>query len=290
MSKVSFTGDWKLLFKPEKYAGYINDHTIYKDITGKWKLLGTSSKGEYKFNKERQFILGETASLNKEMVEVGNFFTNEPHKGIKIAPNVYFDVKTKTYHLFFAPMFIYHYISTDGNSWQRVDDAVRSFWPALRDPFVLKVDGCYFMYLTDYGNRISVYKSNDLFKWKKLKRSALILDSEIPRSFNSSCESPCVFKKGKNFFLTTTITPSPQGRRFNYCHTPVFISEDPENFGVYSTNPKKCLNRIGDLETHAPEFVEDDNKMYLTSCGWKNFPKPIGVDGEGVYIREIEII
>lgn len=280
--------EWKTLLKPHKYASYINDHTIFK-VGGKWRLLGTSAMGDYRFFKERFFIDGKSDGLDKEMKEVGVQLKKFPYGGIKIAPYVYHDKQDKKYHLYFASAFtINHFYSDDGEVWRKVPAAVRTWWPVIRDPFVIKIKSKYAMYLTDFDNKISVYASKDLFRWKK-KKVVFRLGNEVPRSFNSSCESSTVFRSGDWYFLLTTITPSPEGRRYNYTKTIAFCSKNPYEFGTYSEGDDNTAIKCGVLETHAPEVIKDGENIYITTCGWRGFPKPVGVNGEGVYIRRLEI-
>ncbi len=285
---IKYETEWKLLFRPNIHSSYVNDHTIYKNLSGKHILLGTTASGNYSPLKENYFIKAESDSLDLEMFKEEIVFKNYPHIGPKIAPYVFFDEKTLTYHLFFSPGIIFHYVSKDGETWKKVESAVKSWWVWLRDPHVIKSDGEYLMYLTDINNKISVFRSQDLYKWKKL-RSALTLGDGIPKSFNSSCESPCVFKWKNWFILTTTIITWPISRKENYTRTVVFASKDPTNFGTYSKNKDSSSNDIEYLDLHAPEIIQDYNKIYITTCGWKDFPKPKGVKNEGVYIRNISL-
>ena len=281
-------GEWKLLLKPYRYASYINDHTIFK-VGSKWRLLGTCAKGDYKFFRERFFIKGKSNSLDREMKEVGTKFKKLPHSGIKIAPHVYYDKQSRKYHLYFASAFtINHFHSDNGEIWWKAPAVVRSWWPATRDPYVVKIKSKYAMYLTDFGNKISVYTSKDLFKWKK-KGVAFRLGNEVPRSLNSSCESSTIFKFGDWYLLLTTITPAPEGRRYNYTRTIAFCSKNPYDFGTYSEGDDNTTIKCGVLEAHAPEVIKDGGNLYITTCGWRGFPKPVGVDGEGVYIRRLTI-
>ena len=288
---IKFLGRWQPLLRAQTYCDYINDHTVYKDKYGNWRLLGTCAKEAYAFHKERSFVEGVTQSLLKPMQGTGLKFTNIPHRSVKIAPHVYFDIKEKKYHLFFGPMIIYHFISENGVDWEIADDAVRSLCPFLRDPHVIDAGSVYLMFCTNYGNKISVYTSKDLFSWSK-EGTALRLGRGIPKSINSSCESPCVFAYKQGFMLLSTIVPSRLNKienSKNYNNTSVFYSDDPTNFGVYSLNKNNSSCLIGNIKFHASELICEHNKLFLTTCGWKDSPKPDGVIGEGVFIREIII-
>lgn len=286
--QVQLLGKWRPLFRPTRFCQYVNDHTVFKDRQDNWRLIGTAGPGNYAFYKERSFIQGLTPNLLQEMNETGLPFASTPSPGIKIAPYVFRDKKKPEFHLFFASLeTIFHYLSSDGQNWQKTDPAVRSIWPYLRDPHIIKTDQNYFLYLTDFGNQISLFKSPDLYSWKKTG-TALKLGRGIPRSFNSSCESPFIFHFQNQYFLFTTIVPSPFGRRPNYNHTVVFSSSDPTNFGFFSKDKNNTSQIVNDLNAHAPEVINDDGKLFLTTCGWKDFPKPRGITQEGVFIRRIK--
>ena len=43
MKKPKITGEWRILFKPEKTGDYVNDHCVVKGLDGKWHLYGCTS-------------------------------------------------------------------------------------------------------------------------------------------------------------------------------------------------------------------------------------------------------
>ena len=53
---IKFLGRWQPLLRAQTYCDYINDHTVYKDKYGNWRLLGTCAKEAYAFHKERSFV------------------------------------------------------------------------------------------------------------------------------------------------------------------------------------------------------------------------------------------
>lgn len=288
---IKFSGKWKPLFIPQNYCAYVNDHTIFKDKSGNWRLLGTCSNGNYVFYKERFFIESVTPSLPTPMQEIGPRFENIPHRGIKISPHVFFDPKGQKYHLFFGPRIISHFVSDNGHDWESAGIGIKSLWPFLRDPHVIGFKDQYVMYCTDYGNKISFYESFDLYNWKK-GGTALQLGKGVPKSINSACESAFVFPHNQGFILLCTIVPSSLNKAENYKkynNTLAFYSNSPTNFGLYSTNKRNSAKVVATLEVHAPELISDQNRLFITTCGWKNYPKPHGVTGEGVFIREITI-
>ena len=63
-------GDWKILFKPEKFGNYVNDHTLVKDANGKWHLYGITSFGGTSYD-EKYFVHGVGNNLCEKFIEVG---------------------------------------------------------------------------------------------------------------------------------------------------------------------------------------------------------------------------
>lgn len=278
--KVTPKTPWRRLFAPQKYCKYVNDHTIFQDKTGNFRLLGTCAD-TYSVNSESFFVVGTGSDLSTKFTESEPLFKGRFKLGPKIAPYCFFDPKLKKYHLFFGPMIIRHYVSNDGINWSKTADAVKSFWPPLRDPHVIYDKGKYLMYLTDFGNKISVFVSYDLTSWKKLG-TAFSVTKEFPKSFNSACESSCVVSVKYGYMLFTTIVPARFHKTLNYKNynnTQVFFSENPLVFE----------EKVGSVEAHAPEVLQIKGRYFLTTCGWIGFPKPRGVNGEGVFIRELVI-
>ena len=286
--QIRMKGKWQPLFLPQKLCSYVNDHTIFKDGQNKWRVLGTCGNGPYNFLLEYFFIDCQADTPLTNMQEVRKVFHRHLKKPIKISPFVFFDHHTKIYHLYFGHRNILHYTSKDGTDWQAEKPAIKSSWPYLRDPHIIEYADNYLMYATDIHNKITVFRSKDLYHWRRTG-VALRLGNKVPKSVNSSCESPFVLKYGDEYLLFTTIVPSPFGRRKHYLDTHVFISKDPLHFGHFSQDQKNTAHLIAQLETHAPEIIHYQNKYFVTSCGWKGFPKPKEVKEEGIFIRELEI-
>lgn len=284
---------WKTAFRPRQLGQYVNDHTLFRDKDGRYRLLGiTSATGSH--SGEKYFIEAVADSIDGPYRETRKLFTEEPNRGFKYAPHVVRD--GSVWHLFFAPGTIHHYTSTDGIEWVRAKPAVRPtlrrFFPALRDPMVFRDRGRWLMYLTDAHNRISVYESKDLYDWE-YRGAALTVGSGYPRSLNSSCESPFVFEKDGTYYLATTVVPgrlSGAAHWRSYNHTVVLASKDPLQFGVLSTGPEGTARVVDTLDTHAPELVRDEHDdLWVTSAGWKGWPRPPGVEDGTLAIRRYEL-
>ncbi len=281
-------GDWKQIFVPSKNSKYVNDHTIFVDKSGKYRLLGTASSKNYAFFRERYFVEAVSDTLDGEYLENNVTFRNDPHPGIKIAPFVIFSDHDQKFHLFFGPGKISHYISDDGIVWNYQGVAIQTVWPLTRDPYILVYANKYLMYLTGSNNRIVVYESADLDKWK-YAGVALRLGPGAPVSINSACESPSVILFHKKYYLFTTVVPAMIGTKKHYNDTLVFCSDTPLDFGVYNGKSGQNAKLIGSLEAHAPEILTENNKIFYTTCGWAGMPKPAGVCDNGVCLRELKI-
>lgn len=288
MNKIKPVGKWKQIFAPSEVSKYVNDHTIFLDRSGRYRLIGTTSSKDYAFFRERFFIEAVSDTIDGKYRETAAIFKNEPHLGVKISPFVFFSEEDNLFHLYFGPGKISHYISMDGTNWSYQGIAIKTIWPLTRDPFVIRWNDKYLMYLTGSNNRIIAYESTDLTKWNFVG-SPLRLGFGAPRSLNSACESPTVLAHKDKYYLFTTITPALVGTKNHYNNTLVFCSDSPLDFGQYSTKDGSGQNVVGRLDAHAPEIFLDQDKIFYTTCGWAHMPKPKGVSDNGVFIREMKI-
>jgi hypothetical protein len=51
-------GPWRPLFRPERAGDYVNDHTLFRDARGRYRLLGISGPGRGDYRRERRFAHG----------------------------------------------------------------------------------------------------------------------------------------------------------------------------------------------------------------------------------------
>ncbi len=270
--------NWKKLASPS--VGYINDHCIYEDREGFWHLIGTYASVYRTPLSERRFFHAKGRSpfcLEPEKMDLDGSCI------FRISPFVF---RSERWHLFFATGLcaLSHRISDDGIRWKKARLACFGS-PFMRDPCIISHQGRTVLYLTEFGNRINAYLAADpdLRTWKFLK-TVFRLGQGSPRSFNSACESPFVLRTERGFILLTTIVPSPIGRTENYLSTFAFASDDLLEFGTYPGD----VQMIKRIECHAPEVFAYKGKKYITTCGWKGFPKPEGC-GEGVWYTELSL-
>ena len=59
----SISGEWQYLFKPFVGGNYLNDHCIYKDGLGNWRIIGITSHSQGDYQQEQQFAVGVSQSF-----------------------------------------------------------------------------------------------------------------------------------------------------------------------------------------------------------------------------------
>lgn len=270
-------GPYRTLFRPHKYGDTINDHTVFQDKDDNWRLVGIHSKG-LNLLITPSFAHGITPSLDKEMAELAPLFADYPDKDKKWAPHVI--VEQGVYHLYAGPEKIRHYTSPDGVNWEFKDIVIKTGWANLRDTMVLKIaDGKWLMYVTDRKNTVSVFESDDLDHWTKIRTAfkAVKPAPVYPKQIDiSACESPFVFFYEGWYYLSVCLTsgliPS------SYSNTVIVRSKDPYNFGVFAAGGSgQTSDYVATLSAHCAEYILDKNgNWYITSAGWREYPTPAG--------------
>ena len=264
------SGEWKVLFKPEKFGNYVNDHTLVKGPGGEWHLYGTTSLGGQSYQ-ERYFVHATGESLDIPFSEVGKPID----KGtLAWAPCVI--NSSENYYMFYGPSPTSLAVSFDMYEWfgHKVVLNNEPLMAAHRDHFVMKTeDGRYLMYAVGVYNKtgaVSCFSSNDLLVWD-FEGFALTTGKEAPLKPGwGAIESPYVIRKDGAYYLFVTYTDSSSE---TYNNTLVFCSENPLDFGEYNGEADGA-KPITLLEAHAPEIIEKDGKYYITTCGWLEKPVP----------------
>jgi len=275
--KPVIAGPYRVLFQPARSGDDINDHTVFQDRDGNWRMIGILSKGLNLLNTPG-FAHGVGSSLNAEMTELPPLFENYPDHDRKWAPHVI--VEKGVYHLYAGPGKIRHYTSPDGVNWTFQEIVIPSDWANLRDTMVLKIaDGKWLMYVTDRDNSISVFESSDLDHWiRRVTAFHAIKPAPVyPPSLDiSACESPFVIYYQGYYYLSTCLTSGIKPR--SYSNTVIVRSLDPYHFGVYAqAGPGQTSDYVTTLAAHAAEYIQDqDGNWYITSAGWRQFPTPKG--------------
>lgn len=263
------SGEWKPLFRPEKFGNYINDHSLIKDNKGNWHLFGITSF-DAKPSCERYFAHGIGSSLECEFGEAKPVIDRGT---LAWAPGTI--EKDGYFYMFYGPSPTSLAVSPDMYEWFGTNVTLKNepLMGAHRDHFVLKLDdGSYLMYVVGIKDRrsaVSCFSSSDLLTWN-FEGFALTSGENAPLNPAwGAMESPFVVKMDGEYYLFVTYTNCA---RDNYCNTMVFCSKDPKNFGVFDGDEGD--RPITVLNTHAPEIVEENGKYYITTCGWRGYPNP----------------
>ncbi len=274
-------GEWQTLFKPENTGNYVNDHCLFQDRDGSWRLLGITSKSEGDYRKERYFASGKGVDFPpmdafEEDAPVADF------EELAWAPDVI--QQDGMYHLFWSPHQLHHMTSEDGEHWAGHEIVLeKPFHKFFRDAMVFQVaPDQWLLYATGRGtwfSRIDIYQSFDLIHWQYI-RPAIRCGLGSEKNFvTGSMESPFLINYKDNFYLSTTYNNESFslsalllqiGKFLNkkdYNNTLVFASRNPYDFGTYRGRTR-TPNLVARLKTHAPVYIHSGDKWYLTTCGW----------------------
>ena len=263
-------GEWKVLFAPEKYGTYVNDHTVIKASDGKWHLFGTTSFDGQSYQ-ERYFVHATGESLDTPFKEVGRSIG----KGtLAWAPCVI--RRDENYYMFYGPSPSSLAVSFDLYEWygHKLTLNNEPLMGAHRDHFVLKLDeNRYVMYVVGVHNKkgaVSCFSSGDLLNWD-FEGFALTSGEDAPLKPGwGAMESPYVVKKDGSYYLFITYTDCSDE---TYNNTLVFCSKNPFSFGEYNGG-KSDVKPVAEIEAHAPEIIEENGKYFITTCGWRGKPTP----------------
>jgi len=294
--KPVMTGDWQLLYIPEKTGCYVNDHCVIQAPNGEWHIFGiTRDQPEVDPDHERWFTHGR----GDQLIQEGGF--NEVGRVCDTGMRAWAPCVVRhdgRYYMHYGPAPLRLATSDELCHWMEnpvyLHDAPLD--SCHRDSMVLQMeDGSWLMYATGIHRRygvISVFKSNDLVNWTFLKYALTTSgnasitpawgDTSEPYPPWGATESPFVVKMEGYYYLFITHT---SGSLDSYHNTLVFRSEDPTNFGEY-TGDNEDEMVIAKLYAHAPEVIQDsDGQWYITSAGWCGRNTP--VEG-GVAIAKLE--
>ncbi len=278
-------GAWQTLFKPQTHGYYINDHTVYQDAEGNWRLMGITDKSDGNYDAEVYFAVGVSEDFPPQ--DEGGMREVEPvadFGDLAWAPHVI--VEEGVYHAFWSPHRLHRMTSPDGITWENHQVVMPApYHKFFRDPMVLRVaEGQWLLYTTargTYYSQVDVYQSFDLEGWQYIGTA---LGSGWGSERNSpfaSTESPFVTVYEGRYYLSLTynndsffwpgilmlfrIWPDPS----SYNETLVFHSDNPYDFGVYK-GKKNTPALLTQLEAHAPEVVyhPEQDAWYLTTAGW----------------------
>jgi len=283
MKKPKIKSDWKLLFKPEKYGNYINDHCIIKGNDGNWHLFGITGDGADRPEDERYFAYAVGESLEGVMEERGKVIDDGnrawapcvvEHEGL--------------YYMYYGPGVTKMAVTNELFHWMghQINVTGNPVMSVNRDHMVIKVGDTWLMYVTglkDGCSCISVLTSTDLVNWAFGGYALTSTKSAPLNPAWGAFESPYVVLHDGMYYLFVTYTDCAYD---NYHNMLVFCSEDPYNFGEY-TGDNHSEMVIAELKSHAGEIICDNGKYYITTCGWSGYGIPC--EG-GVAIAELEFV
>jgi hypothetical protein len=286
LHRPEIAGAWRPLFRPRRHGRYVNDHAVYRDAAGRWRLLGITSQSAGDFGAERYFAsaVSETfppADGMREEAPVADFGE------LAWAPEVVEPgADGGGYALFWSPHRLSRMDSPDGVQW--TDPRVVMEAPVhrfFRDPAILEVaEGQWLLYATARGryfSRIDAYQSFDLERWQYIGAA---LDSSWGSERNSpfaSMESPVVVRRAGRHDLSFTYNNGSffwpglllllrvwPGRR-SYEETLVVHADNPYDFGTYRGRTR-TPSLVARLRTHAPAYVHhpETDAWFITTAGW----------------------
>ena len=262
---------WRPLFTPVKTGCYVNDHCVVRAQDGRWHVFGiTKDSPEINPHQERWFCHGSGDSL-----AAGEF---AEHMGVcdfgtrAWAPAVAFD--GNRWVMIYGPDRLRAAISDDPrlDDWHEAPCSLTGGPPGavLRDGMIFRLDDdTWLLYATGKRGRegaVAVCVSENLLDWRFV-RFALRTTASAPKQPPwAATESPFVFQRGGEYWLSITYTTSTGGPA-EYHETLLFRSPNPFDFGTYSGDPGEPA---ATLEVHAPEYLVDPetDRWYVTSAGW----------------------
>lgn len=272
-------GDWRVLFKPQTYSSYVNDHSIVLAHDGRWHLYGCGQlPTQVNPEGERYIVHGSTPSLDEPMAEHRPTIDNGTRAW---APGVI--RRDNAYYMFYGPASTMMARSIDAHHF--MGNAVRMVGTPLdaahRDHMILQIlPDTWLMYavgIRDGRGCVSVHVSNDLVEWRFVQY-ALTTSPDAPLSPAwGAVESPFVVKVDEAFYLFITYTNCSKE---TYQDTLVFRSPNPYDFGSYPSATQGDGTGVARLVTmlkaHAAEVLHDPatGKWYLTTAGWRGFDLP----------------
>jgi hypothetical protein len=278
-------GPWQPLFRPQVHGYYINDHTLYQDASGQWRLVGITDRSDGNFNAEKYFAVG----VSDEFPAPGGMREAEPvadYGELAWAPHVVIEDDPDVYHLFWSPHRLHHAVSSDGIAWS--DHRVvmpAPFHKFFRDPMVLQVaPRQWLLYATargPYFSQVDVYQSFDLESWQYIGTPLRCGRGSERNSPFASTESPFVipcqgryylsitYNNGSFFWAGILLSFRVWPDRASYNDTLIFQSDNPYDFGIYRGRGRS-LSLLTRLQAHAAEYVYHPQRhaWYVTTAGW----------------------
>ena len=296
LEKPVIAGPWRELFRPSKAGDYVNDHTVFRDASGRWRLLGITGPGRGDYGAEVRLAQGRAPDMAAavgaetsadaaaaarplgfgELLASGGMVEDEAVADFHQpawAPHVIGDAGG-LFHLFWSPHRLAHAVSLDGAHWYRRADAIArpSGW-FFRDTMVFEAaPGQWLLYATSRGwwySAVDLYQSFDLDHWQIIGTAWQSARGSERNALVSSAESPFVVQRKGRYYLSITYNNETgitaplalalghwTGGADAYNDTLIFASTDPYDFGQWRGRGHDS-QLVGEIQAHAAEFVHD---------------------------------
>lgn len=276
-------GPWRALFRPAVHGTYINDHTIFRDREGRFRLLGITDRSRGNYDAERRFAHGVSETFPPD----GGMREEEPVADFGDLAWAPFVIESEgRHHLFWSPHRLEHMTSDDGVCWQDRRTAIRApMHRFFRDASVVEVaPGQFLLHATGRGkwfSRVDVYQSFDLERWQYIGPALRFRAGSERNSAFASTETPSVTAVDGRWVLVLTCNNGSRVwapiwlllRRWpdppTYNDTLVFHADNPYAFGDYRGRWRSPA-LLTTLETHAPRLYRhpETGAWWITTAGW----------------------
>jgi len=276
-------GPWRELFRPKVAGDYINDHCLYRDAGGRWRLVGITAKGDGDYSQEKHFAV----AVSNEFPPPEGMSEEAPVAAfgeLAWAPHVI--EEAGTYFMFWSPHRLHRMTSGDGVAWGDHGVVMAApFHRFFRDAMVTKVaEGQWLLYATGRGryfSRVDVYQSFDLEGWQYIGAALRSGFGSERNSIVASTESPQVIEYRGRYYLSLTYNNDSFVwstlllplkiwlRPSSYNDTLVFHADNPYDFGEYRGR-RKAPSLLTRLRAHAAKLVHEPerDRWYITTAGW----------------------
>lgn len=278
-------GAWRLVFRPTKAGFYVNDHAIFRDAAGRFRLLGITDRSRGDFDAERRFAHGVSERFPPDAG--AGMREEEPVADFGELAWAPFVVKhSGRYHLFWSPHRLEHMTSEDGVRWEGRRTAIRApMHRFFRDASIVEVaPGQWLLHATGRGrwfSRVDAYQSFDLEGWQYIGPALRFRPGSERNSAFASTETPSVTRYEGRWYLTVTCNNDSRFwaplllllRRWpdppTYNDTLVLHADNPYRFGDYRGR-RRTSSLIATLETHAPRLLRhpETGAWWITTAGW----------------------
>lgn len=157
------------------------------------------------------------------------------------------------YEMLYSPGGIRRANSPDLYNWTTHGVVIESEYPHIRDPFIFKENGLYYIVYNNFEN-ICQRVTKDFVSFSEEK----IIFGSPEVGTNTLRESPIMLKKDGLYYLIFCIYDRQNSAYDNRSY--VFVSETPDGF--------RDKNPVAMLYGHAPEFMCENGKWYMFSVFW----------------------